>query len=94
MNGHRPFYSPGSRADGTAGKVAGTWGQSKKSRENLPCPGPVNSPVLVASALSAGAAWLLTTDKGLLAKMRGDTRIQVADPVDFVRATRGASDEN
>ena len=48
----------------------------------------------VASALSAGAAWLLTTDKGLLSKMRGDTRIQVADPVDFVRATRGASDEN
>ena len=48
----------------------------------------------VASALSAGAAWLLTTDKGSLAKMRGDARIQVADPVDFVRVTREASDEN
>ena len=48
----------------------------------------------VASALAAGAAWLLTTDKGLLGKMKSDTRIQVADPVDFVRATRETSDEN
>ena len=48
----------------------------------------------LASALAAGAAWLLTTDKGLLGKMKGDTRIQVADPVDFVRATRGSRDEN
>lgn len=42
----------------------------------------------VASALAAGATWLLTTDTGLLGKMKGDTRIQVADPVDFIRATR------
>ena len=48
----------------------------------------------VASALSAKAAWLLTTDKGLLGKMKGDPRIQVADPVDFVRATQENGDEN
>ncbi len=48
----------------------------------------------VASALSAKAAWLLTTDRGLLGKMKGDPRIQVADPVDFVRATHEGGHEN
>ena len=48
----------------------------------------------VASALSAKAAWLRTTDKGLIGKMKGDPRIQVADPVDFVRATQENGDEN
>ncbi len=48
----------------------------------------------VASAAAVGAAWLLTTDKGLLATMRGDTRIQVADPVDLIRATRETDDED
>ncbi len=41
----------------------------------------------VASAIKAGAVWLLTTDKALLRKMKNDQRIQVADPVDFIPAT-------
>jgi predicted nucleic acid-binding protein len=40
----------------------------------------------VASAIAAGANWLLTTDQGLLKKMQGDSRIRVADPIDFIRA--------
>lgn len=48
----------------------------------------------VASALSAKAAWLLTTDRGLLGKMKDDPRIRVADPVDFVRAIQEAGNEN
>ena len=48
----------------------------------------------VASAIKAGAVWFLTTDKGLLRKLKNDQRIQVADPVDFIRATLEGRNEN
>lgn len=48
----------------------------------------------VASAIKAGAAWFLTTDKALLRKMKNDQRIQVADPVDFIRAVLESRNEN
>jgi len=48
----------------------------------------------VASAITAGAAWLLTTDLALIRKMRGDDRIVVADPIDFIRHWQGDDDEN
>jgi len=48
----------------------------------------------VASAIEAGASWLLTTDTALLKKMKGDRRIRVADPIDFVRALKESSDEH
>jgi predicted nucleic acid-binding protein len=44
----------------------------------------------IASAIEAGADCFLTTDKQVLRKMAGDTRIQVLDPVDFLRATEVA----
>lgn len=46
----------------------------------------------IASAIEAGAGFFLTTDKQILRKMKGDKRIQVLDPVDFIRATE-ADDE-
>ena len=47
----------------------------------------------VASAIISGADWMLTTDRGLLRKMQTDTRIRVADPVDFIRQIEGGHDE-
>jgi predicted nucleic acid-binding protein len=41
----------------------------------------------VASAIEAGAVCFLTTDKQILRKMKSDSRIQVLDPVDFIRQT-------
>ena len=41
----------------------------------------------VASAIIAGAVCFLTTDKQILRKMKSDSRIQVLDPVDFIRQT-------
>jgi predicted nucleic acid-binding protein len=48
----------------------------------------------VASAVAVGANWLLTTDKGLLKKMQGDSRIRVADPIDFIRAWQETDHED
>ncbi|HYN79831.1 MAG TPA: PIN domain-containing protein, partial [Lamprocystis sp. (in: g-proteobacteria)] len=48
----------------------------------------------VASAITAGATWLLTTDLRLIRKMRGDDRIVVADPIDFIRYWQGDHDED
>lgn len=48
----------------------------------------------VASAIEAGASWLLTTDTALLKKMQGDRRIRVADPIDFVRTLKESNDEH
>ena len=48
----------------------------------------------VASAITAGATWLLTTDLRLIRKMLGDDRIVVADPIDFIRYWQGDDDEN
>ena len=39
----------------------------------------------VASAIASGAGWLLTTDKQLLKKLKDEVRVNVLDPVDFVR---------
>jgi hypothetical protein len=47
----------------------------------------------VASAITSGADWMLTTDQVLLRKMQTDTRIRVADPVDFIRQIEGGHDE-
>ena len=41
----------------------------------------------IASAIVAGAKYFLTTDKQILRKMKGDTRTQVLDPVEFIRET-------
>ncbi|MEY6432362.1 PIN domain-containing protein [Thioalkalicoccus limnaeus] len=48
----------------------------------------------VASAIEAGAAWFLTTDRALLRKTRDDDRLKVVDPVDFIRYFQGSEDEN
>jgi hypothetical protein len=48
----------------------------------------------VASAITAGASWLLTADLGLIRKMRGDDHVVVADPIDFIRHWQGYDDEN
>lgn len=48
----------------------------------------------VASAITAGATWLLTPDLKLIRKMRGDDLIVVADPIDFIRHWQGDDDEN
>ena len=48
----------------------------------------------VASAIVAGAAYFLTTDKVLLRKLTGGRRIRVVDPVDFIRQVIGDNDEN
>jgi predicted nucleic acid-binding protein len=42
----------------------------------------------VASAITANATWLLTTDKALLRKMQNDPRLHVIDPIDFIRTLR------
>lgn len=42
----------------------------------------------VASAVTANATWLLTTDKALLKKMKNDPRLNVMDPIDFIRTLR------
>ena len=46
----------------------------------------------VASAIKAGAGCFLTTDKQILRKMKSDRRIQVLDPVDFIRETEAADE--
>jgi predicted nucleic acid-binding protein len=48
----------------------------------------------VASAIAAGAIWLLSTDLRLIREMSGDDRIVVADPIDFIRYWQGDHDEN
>jgi len=40
----------------------------------------------VANAITAGAAYLLTTDKQLLKKMAVEPRVRVIDPIDFIRS--------
>ena len=46
----------------------------------------------IASAIEAGANCFLTTDKQILRKMKSDSRIQVLDPVDFIRQTEVADE--
>ena len=46
----------------------------------------------IASAIEAGAGYFLTTDKQILRKMKGDKRLQVLDPVDFIRETEAADE--
>jgi len=46
----------------------------------------------IASAIEGGAGCFLTTDKQLLRKMKSDNRIQVLDPVDFIRETEAADE--
>jgi predicted nucleic acid-binding protein len=48
----------------------------------------------VASAIKSGATWLLTTDLKLIRRMRGDDRIVVVDPIDFIRHWREDDHEN
>ncbi len=48
----------------------------------------------VASAIKAEATWFLTTDNGLLRRMKGETRLAVVDPVDFIRSLQEVGDEN
>ncbi|UHD15480.1 PIN domain-containing protein [Thiocapsa bogorovii] len=48
----------------------------------------------VASAIEAGATWFLTTDHALLRKMRSESRLSVADPVDFIRMLQESNNEN
>jgi predicted nucleic acid-binding protein len=48
----------------------------------------------VACAISAGASWFFTTDKPLLRKMASEERIQVVDPVDFIRLSEETHDES
>lgn len=48
----------------------------------------------VASAIAAGATWLLTTDKALLRKLNGDPRLRVIDPIDFIRTLRESDHED
>ncbi|NCA91345.1 MAG: PIN domain-containing protein [Gammaproteobacteria bacterium] len=48
----------------------------------------------VASAIEAGATWFLTTDRALMRKMKRESRVIVADPVDFIRTLQEANDEN
>ena len=46
----------------------------------------------MASAIEGGAACFLTTDKQLLRRMKSNVRIQVLDPVEFIRIME-ATDE-
>lgn len=48
----------------------------------------------VASAIEAGASWFLTTDQALLRKMNHESRLRVADPVDFIRALAESDSKN
>ncbi|MEZ6150758.1 MAG: hypothetical protein R3C09_11595 [Pirellulaceae bacterium] len=47
----------------------------------------------LASAIEAKADRFLTTDKGILSKMRLEPRISVLDPIDFIREMDEGSDE-
>ena len=51
---------------------------------------------LVSLAMQGGAAsfWFLTTDHALLRKMKSESRVIVADPVDFIRTLQESNDEN
>ena len=46
----------------------------------------------IASAIEAGAGFFLTTDKQILRRMKSEQRIQVLDPVDFIRETEVADE--
>ena len=48
----------------------------------------------VASAITAGATFLLTTDKQLLKKMAVEPRVRVIDPVDFIKTQQDKNHEN
>lgn len=48
----------------------------------------------VASAIHAGAAYFLTTDKFVLRKLRDEQRLKVLDPVEFLRHLGELDDEN
>jgi predicted nucleic acid-binding protein len=48
----------------------------------------------VASAIVAGAEYFLTTDKGILRKSKSIAQITVVDPIDFVRESYGAPNED
>ena len=48
----------------------------------------------IASAIAAGAAWFLTTDKVLLRKLKNEPRLRVADPVDFIRTLQEVNHED
>lgn len=48
----------------------------------------------VASAVAAGATYLLTTDKQLLKKMAVEPRVRVIDPVDFIKTQQDKNHEN
>lgn len=48
----------------------------------------------VASAIAAGATYLLTTDKQLLKKMAVEPRVRVIDPVDFIKTQQDNNHEN
>ena len=47
----------------------------------------------LASAIEAKADRFLTTDKGILSKMRLEPRISVLDPIDLIREMDEGSDE-
>jgi predicted nucleic acid-binding protein len=46
----------------------------------------------IASAIEGGANCFLTTDNQILRKMKSDHRIQVLDPVDFIRNTESMNE--
>lgn len=48
----------------------------------------------IASAIVAGAAWFLTTDKALLRKLKNEPRLRIADPVDFIRTLQEIDHED
>jgi len=48
----------------------------------------------LASAIEAGAAWFLTTDHALLRKMKNESRLIVADPIDFIQMLQDPDHEN
>ena len=48
----------------------------------------------IACAIEAQAEYFLTTDKALLRKMAHDNRIQVIDPVDFIRILSEETNED
>jgi predicted nucleic acid-binding protein len=48
----------------------------------------------VASAMEANADCFITTDKGILKKMKSESRIKVLDPLDFLRQMDGEDYEN
>ena len=48
----------------------------------------------VASAIFAGATWLLTTDKAVRNKMNEDPRLRVVDPVEFIQFLQENTNED